>query len=125
MKTRILSQLGIILKDRVLLSLSLMIILVSILYVVYVGLSLRPQDIQVVTHYSAFGVTHFYRTKWYYLIGFALFGILIMVTHLAVLIKLTSQNMRSLAIGYAWFTVALVTIAAVMTHSILTLAFLQ
>jgi len=125
MKTRILSQLGIILKDRVLLSLSLMIILVSILYVVYVGLSLRPQDIQVVTHYSAFGVTHFYRTKWYYLIGFALFGILIMVTHLAVLIKLTSQNMRSLAIGYAWFTVALVAIAAVMTHSILTLAFLQ
>lgn len=125
MKTRILSQLGIILKDRVLLSLSLMIILVSILYVVYVGLSLRPQDIQVVTHYSAFGVTHFYRTKWYYLIGFALFGILIMITHLAVLIKLTSQNMRSLAIGYAWFTVALVTIAAVMTHSILTLAFLQ
>jgi hypothetical protein len=102
-----------------------MIILVSILYVVYVGLSLRPQDIQVVTHYSAFGVTHFYRTKWYYLIGFALFGILIMVTHLAVLIKLTSQNMRSLAIGYAWFTVALVAIAAVMTHSILTLAFLQ
>lgn len=104
---------------------SLLIAFLSIAYIIYVGLSVHANDIQVVTHYSAFGVTHFYRTKWYYLLGFTLFGFLIMVSHVIMLIKLSSQNMRSLAIAYAWFSVALLLIAAVMTHSILSLAFLQ
>lgn len=125
MKTRILSQLSVILKDRTLLTLSLLIVLAGVMYIGYVSLSLQVKDIQVVTHYSAFGVTHFYRTKWYYLLAFVLFGLLVVLTHIIILIKLKSQNMRSLAIAYGWFTIALIAMAAVMTHSILSLAFLQ
>jgi len=41
------------------------LVLMGLAYCIYVGVSLRPSDLQVAVHYTAFGPTGFYREKWY------------------------------------------------------------
>ena len=111
--------------DRAVLAFSLAIATLSIFFVVYAIISLRPSDLQVASHYSAFGDTHFYRNKWYYLISFALFGIVFCVAHVGLMIKLRMLDMRPLAIAFGWLTLLLLAIAFVLTHSVLGIAFLS
>jgi hypothetical protein len=111
--------------DRAILAFSFAIGILAVLFVVYVAISLRPSDLQVASHYSAFGDTHFYRNKWYYLISFALFGIVFSVAHIGLMIKLRLLDMRPLAIAFGWLSLLLLAIAFVLTHSLLGIAFLS
>src|SRR5665648_490129 len=94
-------------------------------YVLYVAFSLQPVSLQVATHYSAFGETHFYRNKWYYLISFAVFGVMVAVAHISIMVKLISLQMRPLGIAFGWLSILTLIIAAVIAHSVLDIAFLS
>lgn len=124
MKTNFITSLKLILADRLVTAMLVLFILACAAYCIYVGVSLRPSDLQVAVHYTAFGGTSFYREKWYYLISFIMFGLILGVIHSILIVKLYVQERRQLAILFAWFSFLLLLIAWIITHSVLKVAFL-
>lgn len=112
------------LRDRLMVSFTALLLLITFGYIVYVALALEPSDLQVATRYTAFGDTHFYRDKWYYLLSFILFGIMLGGVHIALAIKLYGRERRQLAVGLLIFTIFLFIIGSIITRSILRIAFL-
>ena len=113
-----------ILTDRLMTFLVLVFIIACLAYCVYVGISLRPSDLQVAVHYTAFGETSFYRDKWYYLITFIVFGLLLAIMHTILIAKMYLQGRRQMALLFTGLSLLLVVITWFMTWSILKVAFL-
>ncbi|HEY5695251.1 MAG TPA: hypothetical protein VIQ80_00240 [Candidatus Saccharimonadales bacterium] len=124
MKNTIITAIKTTLEDRALTAMILGFILLCIIYCVFVGFSLKPSDLQVANHYTAFGQTNFYRAKWYDFITFIVFGVLVMVMHTVLIVKLHVQGRREIAFLFGWVSLLLVVIAFFMTQSILRVAFL-
>jgi hypothetical protein len=124
MKTNIITSVKLLLADRLLTVLTILLILSCLVYCIYVGISLRPSDLQVAVHYTAFGGTTFYRDKWYYLITFIGFGALIATMHPILVMKLYVQGRRQMALLFLCISLLLVVIVWFMTWSVLKVAFL-
>jgi hypothetical protein len=87
----------------------LVLTLLTIGAVLFIALSIRPSEVQLVTHYSAFGVTHLYRDQWYYLLSFAVFAVVVAILHTAIALKLLKLHYsRMPAIYTIWLGVAVV-----------------
>lgn len=125
MKTRILSAFHQITNDRQILAVCFVILLLSLAYIVYVALSIQPTELQVATHYSAFGETHFYRDQWYSIIGLAVFGVIVPVLHIAIVGRLLREGLRPFALGLGYVTIVLLLLAFVYAKSIIAVAFLS
>lgn len=124
MKETITKSIKLILEDRLMTVLIATLLLVCVGYCIYVGVSLRPSDLQVAVRYTAFGETNFYREKWYYLITFIVFGALIGGLHSVLAVKLYTQGRRQIALAFILLSLLLILIAWIMTWSILRVAFL-
>lgn len=124
MKTNFITSLKLILADRPMTVMLSLFVLACLVYCLYVVLALRPSDLQVAVHYTAFGATSFYREKWYYLLSFVVFGLILAVIHTMLIIKLYVQERRQMAILFAWFSVLILLIAWIITRSVLKVAFL-
>jgi hypothetical protein len=124
MKTNLLNSIKPILSDRLMTVLIIVFIVVCLAYSVYVGTSLRPSDLQVAVHYTAFGETSFYREKWYYLVSFIIFGVIVAVVHTALVAKLYLQGRREIALAFVWLSLLIVVIAWFIAWSVLKVAFL-
>lgn len=124
MTNKYLTPLKAVLGDRLVAALLIGLVLVCGAYCVYVGISLRPSDLQVAIHYTSYGNTSFYREKWYYLISFIIFGILVAVMHTTLTVKLYTQGRRQIALLFVWLSLLLMAIAFLLTHAILKIAFL-
>ncbi len=108
-----------LLNDRPVFFMMLAIVILAISYCLYTGLSISPTDSQIATRYTAFGITHFYREQWYYLFSFVGLGIIFGAAHAALVAKLCSLNMRSLAVAFGWFSIIVIVIIGIITHAIL------
>jgi len=124
MKKTITATLKTILEDRLLTAMIIVLVILSLSYCIYVGASLRPSDLQVAVHYTAFGPTGFYRQKWYYLINFVAFGALIAFVHAALIVKFHTQGRRQIALLFAGISFLLLIVAFFMTRAVLRVAFL-
>lgn len=105
-------------------TLTVVLFLIGISYIVYVALALESSDLQVATRYTAFGETHFYRSKWYYLLSFVVFGVMLAAVHTALAVKLYNKELRQLAIFLLVFTMLLFVIGWIVAGSVLEIAFL-
>jgi hypothetical protein len=124
MKTAGINYIKLIIADRALALLLLLFILVVIAYSIYVGVSLRPSDLQVAVHYSSFGETSFYRDKWYYFINFIVVGAFMAIAHTILTVKLFIQGRRTLALAFVWLSILLAVIIWFTTWAVLRVAFL-
>lgn len=113
-----------ILADRGYLGLVIAIIVMAFLYVLYVATAIEPRDIQVVTQYSAFGESHFYKSRWFYLYTFALLGAVVAMINIGIMGKLLRYERRAIGVAIGWLTVIFFVVAVVVAHSVLQLAFL-
>lgn len=105
--------------NRLLTTLSIVTVVLAILFVAYILLTVRPSELQLVTHYTAYGVTHLYRTQWFYLLGFAAFGILVAFFHIALAIKLYVTKGHPLAVMLAWLGIGIIIFAWFTSYSII------
>ena len=110
--------------DRPYFSLMVAVVVTALLYALYVILSVESRDIQVVTQYSGFGESHFYRNSWYYLYAFAGLGIIIGTVHAAIMTKLFRYERRVLGMVFGWQSLLLLLVATVYTYKILQVAYL-
>jgi len=119
MKKLILKSFSELMGDRQLFVLGIFIALSAISFVLYVALNVHPSELQLVSHYSAFGVTHFYRDQWYYLLAFGVFGLLVAVMHISLTVKILIVKGQTLAILFAWMSIAMIAFAWMTTFALL------
>lgn len=124
MRETFLTAIKLILTDRLMTSLLIVLAAFSVIYSLYVGISLRPGDLQVAMHYTSYGETNYYRDQWYYLISFAVYGGVILAGHGLVAMKLYVMQKRQLAIAFVLFGYLLLIIAWITARSVLGVAFL-
>ena len=121
-KDNIKTAFKLILADRLMITLLALFIVACISYCVYVGLSLRPSDLQVAVHYTAFGSTNFYRAKWWNLLAFIGFGLVMAAAHSSIAIKIYTHERRQLALLFISLSFLMLIIAWVLTWSVLRIA---
>lgn len=119
MKTTIKESLKLLVADRYLLVLLSFLVLLALAFVSYIVVSVRPSELQLVSHYSAFGITHLYRDQWFYLLVLGLFGLVAAALHTAISMKLLVVKGRTLAIMFAWFGVGIMLFAWVTAAAVL------
>ena len=119
MKKVIQQSLRLLITDRYLLVFCSSLLLLAVSFAIYVGLSVQPSEIQLVSHYSAFGVTHLYRDQWYYLLSFGVFGLFAALIHIILAIKLFMVKGHSLAIMFVWLGIAIILLAWVTASAVI------
>lgn len=119
LKINLLQPLKELVTNRYLTVLSIILVLLSLGLVIYIAITVRPSDLQLVTHYTAFGVTHLYRDQWYYLLSFAVFAVLVAFLHIALAIKIYVTKGHPLAIMFAWLGIGIIVFAWVTAISII------
>jgi len=108
MKEIILKSLKELLADRYLLVLLSTMVLLSLILAIILGVSIHPSELQLVSHYSAFGITHLYRNQWFYLLVFVFFEIIVAIAHSAISIKILVAKGRPLAVAFAWLGILII-----------------
>ena len=124
MKIDVINTVKTILADRLMTVLLIALILLCAAYSTYVVLSLHPNDLQVAVHYTAYGGTTFYRDKWYYLITFVVFGIMVGILHTLLAAKIYAQGRREMALLFVGVSYLLIIVTWIITWSVLKVAFL-
>ncbi len=102
LKNSIITSFKELITNRYLTILCGVIVLLAIGFMLYIFLTVRPSELQQVTHYTAFGVTHLYRDQWFYLLGFAGFALLTAFLHIAIAVKIYITKGHPLALMFAW-----------------------
>jgi hypothetical protein len=119
MKKVIKDSLKLLVADRYLLILSAVVALLAISFAIYVGVSVHPSSLQLVSHYSAFGGTCLYSDQWYYLLGFGAFGLFAAAIHISLAVKLLTIKGHSLAILFAWLGLVIIILAWSTAYAII------
>lgn len=97
--TQIFSEL---LSHRRLLTVLLIMVLVAIATVIYIAMTVKVSDLRVITTYTAYGVTHFYRDTWTYLLSFIAVAIITTIFTAGICLKLLREDRESLALLFGW-----------------------
>lgn len=105
--------------NRYLATLSIILVVLTLAFVIYIAVAVRPSELQLVTHYTAYGLTHLYRDQWWYLLSFGLLGLMMAFLHIAIAIKIFMVKGHPLAIMYAWLGIGIVVFAWVISSSII------
>jgi hypothetical protein len=108
MKSTIIKSLKELIKDRYLRVLLVVFLLISVSYAIVIGLSIHSSERQIISHYSAFGITHFYFDQWFYLLSFVVFGVIVSIMHTIISIKLLIVKGHPLAIMFAWVSIGII-----------------
>lgn len=105
--------------NRYLTVLSVVTIFLAIAFVIYIGIVVRPSELQLVTHYTAYGVTHLYRDQWFYLLSFGAFAVIVAFINIAISLKVFLTKGHPLAIMFAWFGIGIMVFAWLTSFSII------
>lgn len=105
--------------NRYLTVLSIILVLLSVAFITYISFTVRPSDLQLVTHYTAFGVTHLYRDQWFYLFTFVGFAVLVAFLHVAIAIKVFITKGHPLAVMFLWLGIGVILFAWITAISII------
>lgn len=119
LKNSIIQSLKELVTNRYLTTLSIVLVLLTIGFIVYIAIAVRPSELQLVTHYTAFGVTHLYRDQWFYLLSFIGFAVMVAFFHISIAIKLYITKGHPLAIGFLWVGIGLIVFAWITALSII------
>lgn len=122
MKEQLIVSFKSILADRGLLTVLLLFLVCCVALLIYLGVNLQPSDLQVVVHYTSYGLTNFYRDKWYYLLGFAAFIVVHAVVYVVLTAKILNEKGRDLALAFAWLGIIIVFITSVTLFQVLRIA---
>lgn len=105
--------------DKSLLALNICFVIIAIVACLAIGFSVGPSDLQLVTHYSAFGITHLYRDQWFYLLTFVLFPLIVCALHTAISIKFLILDKRSLAVMFLWAGIVIIVLNWIISKSVI------
>lgn len=108
--------------DRSLMTVIGLFLVGCLILVVYYAINIHPSELQVVNHYTSFGTTNFYRDRWYYLIGFVVFVLVMAVVHVILSYRILVQKGHDLAVAFSWLGVILLVLTAAVSYQVLNIA---
>lgn len=108
--------------DRWWLGLVMANIFLGVIVMLVIGFGIEPKETQVITHYSSFGLTGFYRSQWYTLWGYALLELIVVVAHGVLSLKLLHLDRRDLALALLWGTLGVSLLVLLFALSIIRIA---
>ena len=112
-------SLSLALKDRTYMTVWFLSVALLIVLIVIGVFFIRPTDLQVPVRYSSFGITNFYREKWFYEFNFIIFGLLVGIFHGLIGLRFLEQRGRSFAIAFQWLTIIMLVVALATITTIL------
>lgn len=120
MKQIITTSLKQLLNHRRLLTVLIILLLLTIGAVIYIAMTIEARDdLRIITHYTAYGITHFYRDSWLYLLSFIVFVISTAVLTIGISLKLLLQEREEFALLFSWIGITTVCLTLVTyTHII-------
>lgn len=121
MKDVIMNSLTQLVANRRLLALVVALVLVSIAAIIYMSVTIQTSDVRVITHYTAYGSTHFYRDSWAYLLSFVAFVGISAGFSISIGFKMLSHERPQLAALVSWFGIAVIGTVAVVYHHLIEL----
>ena len=119
MKINIKEVLKELIADRYLFILIIIMMILAIISSVILGFSIHPSELQLVSHYSAFGSTHLHRDQWFYLLVFVAFQLIVAILHTTITVKLFVVKGHSIAVMTAWFGIGIILLGWVTAFSVL------
>jgi len=108
-----------LLTNRYLTILAIVTVVLALAFLLYIVLTVHPSELQLVTHYTAYGVTKLYRDQWFYLFGFGIFGLMVAFLHTTLAVKLYVTKGHPLAIMVAWIGIGIIILAWIVSFSII------
>ena len=96
-----------LLNNRRIMAALVVAILLTIGISTYVALTIEASDLRVITHYTAYGVTHFYRDSWTYLLSFIGAAFVTTIFSIGISVKLISQDREPLALLFSCLSIAI------------------
>lgn len=97
----------------------LLLLVSSVISAISIGLLIHPSELQLVSHYSAFGIIHLYRDQWFYLLVFVLFVLVVAVLHIIMSIKIMLIKGHSIGVMFAWLGIGIMVMGWAVVASIL------
>lgn len=97
-------------------------VIVSLIVIISIAVSIEPKETQVITHFTSFGITGFYRSYWYHLWVYVVLELVILVAHGALSLKLYQLQRRDFALSLLWGTMAMSVIVLLYAQSIIKIA---
>ncbi len=122
MKTLFIEPLKQLSKERRLIIALIVLLVAALSVMIYVGVNIHQNELKIVTHYTAFGSTNFYRDKWYYLITFVVFALVVAVVHSMITLRLLLVKGSEIALGFVWLSVAMIFVAGAIMYQVLKIA---
>jgi len=119
LKTNFIQSIKELTTNRYLTVLSGVLIVLTIAFIIYIALTVQPSDLQLVTHYTAFGVTHLYRDQWFYLLSFIGFAVLVAFLHISIAIKVYITKGHPLAVLFLWLGIGIMVFTWITAISII------
>lgn len=114
MKQYLFSTLKQLPKHKRLLWLLIALVIIGLTASIFIGLTIEPNERRIITHYTAYGSTHFYRDQWTYLITFVAYIMMAVILGVGVAFKLLRQDREALALLYGWVSIGLIALATVV-----------
>jgi len=91
-----------LINNRLLFASVVLVNLIALIFAIILIFLIKPSELQLVSHYSAFGVTHLYRSQWYYLYVFVIFQLLVSILHSVISVKMLNTKGHSIAMLTIW-----------------------
>ena len=118
-KTNFIQSIKQLLTNRYLTILSGVTIFLALSLTIFILVRVHPSALQLVTHYTAFGVTHLYRDQWFYLLNFIGFAVIVAFVNIAITIRIYLLKGHPLAVLFAWFGIGLLVFTWIVALSII------
>ena len=111
-----------VLKERRIIVTLVVFVVTCLVFLSYVAFNIQPSELKLVSHYSAYGSTNFYRDGWIYLLTFIGFGLTLLVGHTLLMLRILRAKGSELAYGFIWLSVIIVVIACAIAYQVLRIA---
>lgn len=106
--------------DRFLLSLYVILLFLTFVFSLQLLFAIKPNDLQLVSRYTAFGGAHFYRDPWFYQLIFPLFLFVVAVGHIIISQKVKDSVDRQFSLFFAWLGLGILIFAWITANTVLT-----
>lgn len=100
MKQQAQSLIQLIKQDRGLMITVGLLALLTVVLIIVQAIMIEPNTTQVITQYSSYGITGFYRNYWYSLWAYTALQVIILVGHSALALKMVKLDRRALALPF-------------------------
>lgn len=108
-------------RDRLAMTLLIAFLLTVVILIIMTIANIHVSDVQLPVRYSGYGLTNIYRDRWYSLLSFGLFALLLGGVNSYLIVK-THSTRRGLSLGLSLVSLSIGIVALIVASAVFRLA---